>query len=97
MGAQGTATLDFGAFPGTDVATFAVTGQAAILADSLVEPWIIPEATAEHSEEEVTMLTAFVVVSAPTSLIVPATGFSVRGVIHNGFLWGTLKVGWVWN
>lgn len=31
MGAQGTATVNFGAYPGTSQASVAVTGQAAIL------------------------------------------------------------------
>ena len=34
--ASGTATLDFGAFPGKTDASVAVTGQAAIVAGSLV-------------------------------------------------------------
>jgi hypothetical protein len=97
MAASGTAVLDFGSFPGTDVATIAVTGQAAILTSSLVEAWIIPEATALHSEDEVVMLTPFVFVSAPASLIIAGTGFSIRGVCHDDFLWGTVKVGWAWK
>lgn len=52
MGAQGTATLDFGAFPGASDASVAVTGQGAIVAGSLVEAWIRPVATADHTADE---------------------------------------------
>jgi hypothetical protein len=52
MGAQGTATLDFGAFPGASDASVVVTGQAGIVAGSLVEAWIRPVGTADHSADE---------------------------------------------
>jgi len=52
MGAQGTTTVDFGAFPGAHEATAVVTGQAAIVAGSLVEAWLRPAATADHSVDE---------------------------------------------
>ena len=49
MGAQGSTTLTFGAFPGGSDASVTVTGQAGILAGSLVEAWILPAATADHT------------------------------------------------
>ncbi len=52
MGAQGTAIVNFGAFPGKGDASVAIVGQADIIAGSLVEAWIRPEATAEHSADE---------------------------------------------
>lgn len=52
MATKGTATLDFGAFPGASDASVAVTGQASILAGSYVEAWIRPVATADHSADE---------------------------------------------
>ena len=52
MGAQGTATIDFGAFPGASDTSVTVTGQASILAGSLVEAWIFPADTADHSADE---------------------------------------------
>ena len=51
MGAQGTAILDFGAFPGQTDTSLAVA-DAAILAGSLVEAWIWPLATADHTADE---------------------------------------------
>lgn len=51
MGATGTTTLDFGTFPGgpstyTDVAT------AGVVATSLIEAWVMPIATADHTAED---------------------------------------------
>lgn len=46
----GTSIIDFGA--GASHASLVVTGQAAILAGSLVYCWIKPEATADHSADE---------------------------------------------
>lgn len=46
----GTSIIDFGA--GAAHATLVVTGQAAIVAGSLVYCWIKPEATADHSADE---------------------------------------------
>lgn len=51
MGAQGTATIDFGAFPGACDTSVAVA-QPTILGTSLVEAWLYPVATADHSADE---------------------------------------------
>lgn len=75
MGAQGTATLNFGAAPGTFDTTVAVTGQAAILAGSLVEAWVFPLATADHSADE-HMLETLKVVARD---VVAGTGFTIYG------------------
>ena len=71
----GTATLDFGAFPGASDASVAVTGQASIVAGSLVEAWIRPVATADHSADE-HMLETIKVFAAN---IVAGTGFTIYG------------------
>lgn len=52
MGAQNTTTVNFGAFPGKSDADVVITGQAGILAGSLVEAWIYPAATADHTVGE---------------------------------------------
>jgi len=75
MGAQGTATIDFGAFPGTSDASVAVTGQAAIGAASLVEAWIRPVATADHTDTEHMVET----ISVFAASIVAGTGFTIFG------------------
>jgi len=51
MGAQGTATLDFGAFPGASDA-FIDISVPGVTPTSLVEAWIRPEATADHTADE---------------------------------------------
>ena len=51
MGAQGTATLDFGAFPGSSVTSVDVAA-AGIVASSAVEAWIRPVASADHTVED---------------------------------------------
>ena len=52
MSGNGTATINFGSFPGATDTSVAVTGQGSILAGSLVEAWIFPTATADHSADE---------------------------------------------
>lgn len=76
MGAQGTATLDFGAFPGGSDASVAVTGQAGILAGSLVEAWLLPAATADHTADEHIVETLRVFAGS----IIAGTGFTIYGV-----------------
>lgn len=51
MGAQGSTTIDFGAFPGGSDASVAVS-QPTISGSSLVEAWIFPAATADHTADE---------------------------------------------
>lgn len=77
--ATGVATLDFGAFPGSSDASVAITGQAAILAGSLVEAWVRPVATADHSDTEHMVETLKVVAGN----IVPGVGFTIYGFNTN--------------
>jgi len=97
MGAQGTAVVDFGAYPGASVATIAVAGQAAILTTSLAEAWIRPQdATAENSVDMHIM--AFVLMSVGAANIVAATGFTIYCMSNDGTnLVGTYNLNWVWN
>lgn len=76
MGAQGTAELDFGAFPGGSDASVAVTGQASILGTSLVEAWLIPQDTTDHLADE-HLLESIRVMAGN---IVAGTGFTIYGV-----------------
>ena len=106
MGAQGTATLDFGAFPGASDASVAVTGQAAIVAGSLVEAWLRPVDTADHTADE-HMVESLKVFAAA---IVAGTGFTIYGFNTSEIneqpppqsgrgtrIYGTWTVAWVWN
>ncbi len=79
MGATGKTTIDFGAFPGKSDASVAITGQAAIVADSLIEAWIRPEATADHSADEHMVETLKVIAGN----IIAGTGFTIYGFNTN--------------
>jgi|SRR5215475_905586 len=80
MGAQGSTTLTFGAFPGSSNTSVAVTGQTSILTSSLVEAWIFPLLTSDHSADEhivdPPMITA--------GNIVAGTGFTIYAVARDG-------------
>lgn len=73
MATTGTTTIDFGAFPGRSDASVTVTGQTAIVSGSLVEAWIRPEATTDHSADEHMVETLKVVAGD----IVAGTGFTI--------------------
>ena len=99
MGASGTTTVDFGAFPGKTDTTLAITGQAAIVAGSLVGAWIRPVATADHSADEHRVENLLVVADT----IVAGTGFTIFARCGPGFfgqsrrLYGTWTVAWAWT
>ena len=71
----GTATLDFGAFPGASDAQVAVVGQASIAADSKVLAWL-QGSTADHSENEHLVEPIKLYVGD----VIAGTGFTVYGV-----------------
>lgn len=79
MATTGIAELDFGAFPGSSHATVAVTGQAGIASGSLVEAWLRPVATADHTADE-HMVEPLKVFAAD---IVAGTGFTIHGFNTN--------------
>jgi hypothetical protein len=98
---QGTALLDFGAFPGSSDASIAVAA-ASILSTSLAEAWIFPAATADHTADE-HLVESLRVVAGNVSA---GVGFTIYGLNSsqindkNGTgtrLYGKWNVGWVWN
>lgn len=94
MATQGTAEVDFGALPGSMYTTVAVTGQAAIVAGSLVEAWIRPAATTDHSADEHVVDPPRIVAAD----IVAATGFTIHAFSNNNVRHhGKYTVSWVWN
>lgn len=99
MGAQGTATLDFGAHPGSDMASVAVTGQTGIVSGSLVEAWIRPVVSADHSADEHMVEDLYVTARD----IVAGTGFTIFGFPRTApggkaaKLIGQWTIAWVWN
>ena len=76
MGTQGTTTINFGAFPGSSDTSVAVTGQATILSGSLVEAWLSPVATADHTADEHLVETIRVMAGN----VVAGTGFTIYAV-----------------
>jgi hypothetical protein len=90
----GTATIDFGAAPGTNVATAAVTGQATILSTSYVQAWLCgADSTADHNGAEHTFLPLWLTVNAST--ITAGTGFTLTAFTELR-LAGQVKVRWSW-
>lgn len=75
MGAQGTTTINFGAFPGKSDTSVDITGQTGILSSSLVEAWIRPVATADHSVDEHMLETIKIIAGN----IIEGTGFTIYG------------------
>ena len=91
MSAKGTATIDFGAPPGSSDCSVVITGQAGIASDSSCEAWVSSEPTTDHNEDEHAM--------APIRLrvrdIVAGVGFTIQAV-SDWQLSGAFSVRWVW-
>jgi len=112
MGAAGTVIVDFGAFPGQSDVSVTVPAPG-IAAGSLVEAWVLPTTTADHSPDEHTIET--LTVKADQSTIVPNTSFDIhvantselddslgtgQGVLTGGTgtrIYGKWQLGWVWE
>jgi hypothetical protein len=90
----GTATIDFGSTPVTE-GTIAVTGQAAILATSLIEAFMLEASTADNTTTDHKSL-AWAACCWVESIIA-GTGFTIRLILRAGMAKGTYKVQWVWN
>jgi hypothetical protein len=78
-GTTGTAELDFGAFPGASDASLAVTGQTGIVSGSIVQAWLRPVATADHTADEHLVETLRI----EAGNIVAGTGFTIYGFNNN--------------
>lgn len=109
--AQGTTTVNFGTFPGATDASVNVTGQGSILATSLVEAWVFPTATGDHSADEHWVDGPQVVAGN----VVAGTGFTIYASVkpqtdakaptdsrrgnsnENPRAYGSWTVAWVWN
>jgi hypothetical protein len=93
---QGTATIDFGAFPGTSEASIAVTGQASILGTSKAEAYIMgDDTTADHDAGDHRYAAGQIAFTCGTP--VAATGFTIYGrSVNDDTLEGTFALRWVW-
>jgi hypothetical protein len=93
MGAQGTATLNFGAAPGTNYVSVAVTGQVSIVSGaSLAEAWMMASSTGDHNAIEHSIIP----IKLTCGDIVTGTGFTIYAFTELR-LTGTFSVQWVWN
>lgn len=94
MPAQGTTTINFGAFPGDTSTNFNVTGQTGISNTSLVEAWLYPANTADHTLEE-HLLDNFTVYA---SNINTGVGFTIYATTADDTpRYGQWFIAWVWN
>ena len=91
MTATGTATIDFGSAPGTNVVTTTITGQTGILVGSHAESWMMGSTTATHNAYE----HAVVPIKLSCGTIVVGTGFTITAVTE-WRLTGIFIVHWVW-
>lgn len=93
--ATGTATINFGAHPGLNEASVAVTGQAAILATSKVEAFIMGDDTsANHTANDHKYVPLWLALTCSTPTL--ATGFTIYGRSDHK-LHGQFALRWVWT
>lgn len=96
MAQQAKTTIDFGAWPGSDVTTKVITGQTSINSSTnIAEAWFIAEATSDHSVDEHKVAAS--IIGLTVSDIVTGTGFTINAVSSEGNMYGQFTIGWVWN
>jgi hypothetical protein len=94
MAAQGTATIDFGAVPGSNEASVNVTGQGSILTTSKAEAFIMADnTTSDHTANDHRYAAALMGLTCGTPTL--ATGFTIYARSTEK-LTGTFQLNWVW-
>lgn len=98
MGAAGSALLDFGAFPGARDITLDVA-TVGVVTTSLVEAWVFPAVTADHTADEHRIENLKVSAVWKVDGTITITGICDDPPIggQSGKLYGKYNVGWVWN
>jgi len=98
--AQGTTTVNFGAFPGKSDASVTVTGITG--SPTLGEAWIVPTATADHSADEHLLAAPRVYAAVPSGGSMTITAVAqegeARAAVRNASpprTYGLWTVGWV--
>lgn len=91
MAVKGTATLDFGAAPGTNYIVTTVTGQTGILSGSVASAYLMAESTADHNTYE----HSIVPIMLRCGNVVASTGFDIIATSELR-LTGTFTVNWIW-
>ena len=93
--ATGTATLDFGAYPGSNEASVVVSGQGAISGTSKAEAFFMADdTTGDHTATDNRYAAALVGLSCGTPIA--ATGFTIYATCTEK-LQGTFALRWVWS
>lgn len=72
-GAQSVTTINFGAFPGSSDASLVITGQTGIDTSSVVNAWLMPTDTDDHTADEHRLET----ISVMAGNVVPGVGFTI--------------------
>ena len=93
--AIGTATIDFGAFPGSNEASVAVTGQTTVSATSKAEAFVIGDDTSSnHTAKDHQYFNALASLTCGTPSA--GTGFTIYATsVHK--LQGQFSIRWVWT
>jgi hypothetical protein len=92
--ATGTATIDFGAYPGGNEASVAVTGQTAILATSKADAFVMADDTSlDHTADDHRYFETFAALSCGTPTA--GVGFTIHARSHQK-LTGRWTLRWVW-
>ena len=91
---QGTATIDFGTFPGSNEASIAVTGQASIGIGSKAEAYVMADdTTSDHTASDHRYFAALMGLTCGTPSA--GTGFTIHDRSTEK-LQGTFALRWVW-
>jgi hypothetical protein len=91
---QGTSTLDFGAFPGSNETSIGVTGLTTISNTSKAEAYIMgDDSTTDHTSSDHRYANSLISLTCGT----PTTGvgFTIYGTCLDS-IEGTFQVRWVW-
>jgi hypothetical protein len=91
---QGTATIDFGSFPGVNEVSVAVTGQTGISATSKAEAYMMGDDTStDHTASDHRYAAALIGLTCGTPTA--GTGFTIYGTCLDQ-MQGNFTVRWVW-
>lgn len=91
--ATGTATIGFGAAPGSNEASVAVSGQASISATSSAEAFMMAEASSDHTADDAAYAAVWIALTC--GVPVAGVGFTIYARSEYAFT-GHFVVRWVW-
>lgn len=89
---SGSADADFGAAPGSDIATIVITGQTTITTNSYIIVRKMAIATSDHSDFDAVVSHIDLTTTAATA----GTGFTIYAMSRMGRLTGKYRIQWSW-